>query len=159
MIPSRRLSLAGLILVSTGCLIGCSDRRSNQGSPRPVPQCNVLQLHTIGTSLNSPVFMTAPANDATRLVIVQQGGLIRIFDVVSRSFVTGPFLNNNLPSLRFLCNRFPETCHYPRLGHMQSNRWVMAHGGRRVRTFALHGLGDNRPSSLCKSLFGVPEFD
>jgi glucose/arabinose dehydrogenase len=37
--------------------------------------------------------MTAPANDSTRLFIVQQGGLIRIFDVVGGSLLTIPFLN------------------------------------------------------------------
>jgi glucose/arabinose dehydrogenase len=37
--------------------------------------------------------MTAPANDTTRLFIVQQGGLIRIFDVVRGSLLTDPFLN------------------------------------------------------------------
>ena len=43
--------------------------------------------------------MTAPSGDSTRLFIVQQEGLIRIFDVVSGSLLTSPFLNiNNLLS-------------------------------------------------------------
>ena len=37
--------------------------------------------------------MTAPSGDSTRLFIVQQGGLIRIFDVVGGSLLTIPFLN------------------------------------------------------------------
>jgi glucose/arabinose dehydrogenase len=37
--------------------------------------------------------MTAPANDSTRLFIVQQGGLIRVFDVIGGSLLTDPFLN------------------------------------------------------------------
>jgi hypothetical protein len=37
--------------------------------------------------------MTAPANDSTRLFIVQQEGLIRVFDVVGGSLLTDPFLN------------------------------------------------------------------
>jgi hypothetical protein len=37
--------------------------------------------------------MTAPLNDSTRLFIVQQGGLIRVFDVVGGSLLTDPFLN------------------------------------------------------------------
>ena len=90
MVPIRRLLMAGLVLVSTGCLIGCSDNGSNQDSS---PQANSLRLQTISTSLNSPVFMTAPSGDSTRLFIVQQGGLIRIFDVVGGTLLTTPFLN------------------------------------------------------------------
>lgn len=82
--------MAGLVLVSTGCLIGCSDSGSNQDSS---PQSNSLRLQPISTSLSSPVFMTAPPNDSTRLFIVQQGGLIRVFDVVGGSLLTDPFLN------------------------------------------------------------------
>ncbi|MEO5631515.1 MAG: PQQ-dependent sugar dehydrogenase [Nitrospiraceae bacterium] len=90
MVPIRRLLMAGLVLISTGFLIGCSDNGSNQGSQ---PQSNNLRLQPISTSLSSPVFMTAPSGDSTRLFIVQQGGLIRIFDVVGGSLLTIPFLN------------------------------------------------------------------
>jgi glucose/sorbosone dehydrogenase len=90
MVPIRRLLMAGLVLISTGCLIGCSDNGSNQDS---LPQSNNLRLQPISTSLSSPVFMTAPPNDSTRLFIVQQGGLIRVFDVVGGSLLTDPFLN------------------------------------------------------------------
>jgi hypothetical protein len=86
MVPIRRLLMAGLVLISTGCLIGCSDNGSNESS---LP----LRLQPINTSLSSPVFMTAPANDSTRLFIVQQGGLIKVFDVVGGSLLTDPFLN------------------------------------------------------------------
>lgn len=89
MVPIRRLLMAGLVLISTGCLIGCSDNGSNQGS---LPS-NSLRLQSISTSLSSPVFMTAPSGDSTRLFIVQQGGLIRIFDVVGGSLLPIPFLN------------------------------------------------------------------
>jgi hypothetical protein len=91
--PIQRLLIVGLVLVSTGRLIGCSDNGSNQGSLPPVPQSNNLRLQLISTSLSSPVFMTAPPGDSTRLFIVQQGGLIRIFDVVGGSLLTIPFLN------------------------------------------------------------------
>jgi hypothetical protein len=90
MVPIRRLLMVGLVLVSTGHLIGCSDNGSNQDSS---PQSNSLRLQPISTSLSSPVFMTAPLNDSTRLFIVQQGGLIRVFDVVGGSLLTDPFLN------------------------------------------------------------------
>ena len=93
MVPIRRLLMAGLILVSTGCLTGCSGNESNQGSLPPLPQSNSLRLQSISTSLSSPVFMTAPANDTSRLFIVEQGGLIRIFDVTTSSLLATPFLN------------------------------------------------------------------
>ena len=88
MVLFRRLWMAGLVLIS--CMTGCADNGSNQGSS---PQSNSLRLQTISTNLSSPVFMTAPPNDSTRLFIVQQGGLIRVFDVVGGSLLTDPFLN------------------------------------------------------------------
>jgi len=90
MLPIRYLLMASLVHFSTGWLIGCSDNGSNQGSQ---PQSNSLRLQSITTSLNSPVFMTAPATDTTRLFIVEQGGLIRIFDVLAGSLLATPFLN------------------------------------------------------------------
>jgi glucose/arabinose dehydrogenase len=93
MVPIRRLLMAGLVLVSTGCLIGCSDNGSNQGSLPPLPQSSSLRLQSISTSLSSPVFMTAPANDTSRLFIVEQGGRIRIFDVTTSSLLATPFLD------------------------------------------------------------------
>jgi glucose/arabinose dehydrogenase len=93
MVPTRRLLMAGLVLVSTGCLIGCSGSGSNQGSLPPLPQSSSLRLQSISTSLNSPVFMTAPANDTSRLFIVEQGGRIRIFNVTTSSLLATPFLD------------------------------------------------------------------
>jgi glucose/arabinose dehydrogenase len=93
MVPIRQLLMAGLVLVSTGCLIGCSDNGSNQGSLLPLPQSSSLRLQSISTSLSSPVFMTAPANDTSRLFIVEQGGRIRIFDVTTSSLLATPFLD------------------------------------------------------------------
>jgi hypothetical protein len=37
--------------------------------------------------------MTAPANDTSRLFIVEQGGQIRIFDVTTSSLLAPPFLD------------------------------------------------------------------
>jgi glucose/arabinose dehydrogenase len=92
-VTSRRLLMAWLLLVGTGCLIGCSANEPNQDSLPPLPQSNDLRLQTISTGLDSPVFMTAPSGDATRLFIVQQGGLIRIFNVTSGLLLADPFLN------------------------------------------------------------------
>ncbi len=93
MVTSRRLLMACLLLVGTGCLIGCSANEPNQDSLPPLPQSNDLRLQTISTGLDSPVFMTAPSGDATRLFIVHQGGLIRIFNVTSGLLLADPFLN------------------------------------------------------------------
>ena len=93
MVPIRRLFITGLVVVSIGGLIGCSDNGSNQGALSPLPQSDSLQLLSITTSLSSPVFMTAPANDRSRLFIVEQGGLIRIFNLTTNSLLATPFLN------------------------------------------------------------------
>ena len=90
MVPIWRLLMAGLVLVGTGYLVGCS---ANEGSLPPLPPSNDLQLETISTSLNSPVFMTAPSGDSTRLFIVEKGGQIRIFNTANDSLLTTPFLN------------------------------------------------------------------
>jgi hypothetical protein len=37
--------------------------------------------------------MTAPANDTSRLFIVEQGGRIRIFNVTTSSLLATPFLD------------------------------------------------------------------
>ncbi|HKQ33755.1 MAG TPA: PQQ-dependent sugar dehydrogenase [Nitrospiraceae bacterium] len=100
MLPIRRLLMAGLAIVGIGCLVGCSDKRSDQDSLAPLPQSNSLRLQQITANLSSPVFMTAPANDTSRLFIVEQGGLIRIFDVTTGSLLATPFLDiNGLTSL------------------------------------------------------------
>ena len=93
MVPIQRFLITGLFLVSTGCLTGCSGNGSDQDSLPPLPSSDSLRLQPISTSLSSPVFMTAPANDTTRLFIVEQGGLIRIFDVAAGSLLAAPFLN------------------------------------------------------------------
>jgi glucose/arabinose dehydrogenase len=89
----QRLLMAGAMLVTAGWLIGCSAKESDQGSLPLLPPSNDLQLQTISTSLNSPVFMTAPAGDTAHLFIVEQGGLIRIFDLTTSSLLATPFLN------------------------------------------------------------------
>ncbi|HLA61376.1 MAG TPA: hypothetical protein VK626_03945, partial [Nitrospiraceae bacterium] len=91
MVPIRRLLIAGLVLVSTGCLIGCSGEDTQQNSQ--FPASTSLTLQPVTTNLNFPVFMTAPPGDDSRLFIVQKGGLIRIFDRNSSSLRPTAFLN------------------------------------------------------------------
>ena len=89
----RSLLIAGVVLVGIGCLSGCSPIEPDQGSLSPLPPSNDLQLQTISTSLSSPVFMTAPSGDSTRLFVVEQGGRIRIFDLTAGSLLATSFLN------------------------------------------------------------------
>jgi hypothetical protein len=89
----QRLLMVGAVLVGIGCLSGCSTNESDQGLLPPVPPSNDLQLQTISTSLSSPVFMTAPPGDSTRLFVVEQGGLIRIINLTNNSLLATPFLN------------------------------------------------------------------
>jgi glucose/arabinose dehydrogenase len=89
----RSLLIAGVVLVGIGCLSGCSPIEPDQGSLPPLPPSNDLQLQTISTSLNQPVFMTAPPGDSTRLFVVEQGGLIRIIDPTNNLPLATPFLN------------------------------------------------------------------
>ena len=91
MVPIRRLLIAGLVLVSTGCLIGCSGEDTQQNSQ--FPASTSLTLQPVTTNLSFPVFMTAPPRDDSRLFIVQKGGLIRIFDRNSSSLRPTAFLN------------------------------------------------------------------
>ena len=93
MVTFWRLLMAGVVLIGTGCLSGCSPIESDQGSLPPLPPSNDLQLQTISASLNRPVFMTAPPGDSTRLFVVEQGGLIRIIDPRNNSLLATPFLN------------------------------------------------------------------
>ena len=93
MVTIRSLLIAGVALVGIGCLSGCSPIEPDQGLLPPLPPSNDLQLQTISTSLSSPVFMTAPPGDSTRLFVVEQGGLIRIIDLTNNSLRATPFLN------------------------------------------------------------------
>ncbi|HTL63073.1 MAG TPA: PQQ-dependent sugar dehydrogenase [Nitrospira sp.] len=62
--------------------------------PSPVAS-NALRLEQVGASgvLSSPVFLTAPPGDQTRLFIVEQGGLIRILDATTGTPRGTPFLD------------------------------------------------------------------
>ncbi|HSF68659.1 MAG TPA: PQQ-dependent sugar dehydrogenase [Nitrospiraceae bacterium] len=85
------LLITGLVFVAAGYLIGCSDNEPNQGSS--LLQSNDLKLELISAGLNAPVFITASPRDPTRLLIVEQGGLIRIFNLTTGSLLGEPFLN------------------------------------------------------------------
>jgi glucose/arabinose dehydrogenase len=90
MVPIRRLLMVGLVLISTGCLIGCSEDDTQQNS---LATSTSLTLQPVTTNLTFPVFMSAAPNDNARLFIVEKGGLIRIFDRNSSSLRPTAFLN------------------------------------------------------------------
>lgn len=91
MVSIQRLLIAGLVLVSTGCLIGCSGDDTQQNSQ--LSTSTSLTLQPLAANLTFPVFMTAAPNDDTRLFIVEKRGLIRIFDRNSSSLSQTAFLN------------------------------------------------------------------
>ncbi len=91
MVTIRRLLMAGLVLVSAGCLNGCSGNDTQQDSQ--LPTSTSVTLQTVTTNLTFPVFMTAALDDNARLFIVEKGGLIRIFNRNSSSLLPTAFLN------------------------------------------------------------------
>lgn len=66
-----------LCLCLTGLLAACGNESETQNT---TPTLTSLKLQPISSSLNSPVFLTAPRGDANRLFVVEQGGTIRILD-------------------------------------------------------------------------------
>lgn len=58
-------------------LAACSDESTAKSAASPLSS---LKLQTVTKELSAPVFLTAPAGDATRLFVVEQGGTIKILD-------------------------------------------------------------------------------
>ncbi|MGB1772390.1 MAG: PQQ-dependent sugar dehydrogenase [Planctomycetota bacterium] len=54
-----------------------------------------LTTRRIASGVSRPVLVTAPDGDFERLFIVQQAGIIRIYDMTSGNLLTTPFLNIN----------------------------------------------------------------
>lgn len=73
-------------------LRGCGDENGGE-TLQPLPAATDLSLQLLTANLSSPVFMTAPPNDASRLFIVEQRGTIRIFDVTGGSLLPTAFLD------------------------------------------------------------------
>ncbi|MEQ1680272.1 MAG: PQQ-dependent sugar dehydrogenase [Nitrospira sp.] len=66
-----------LSLCFVGLLAACGGD-SNSGNAAPTS--GSLKLHTVANNLSSPVFLTSPPGDQTRLFVVEQGGTIRVLD-------------------------------------------------------------------------------
>lgn len=86
----RALSLA---VAFSACSGGSDSGTTGNNSAPPPPPSIVAKLEPITTGLSAPVFLTAPPADNARLFIVEQGGTIRIFDLLSRSLFSTPFLD------------------------------------------------------------------
>jgi glucose/arabinose dehydrogenase len=75
-VPRRALPLVVLAL-----LVGCSDTGSDASGPSasaaPRPKVSGVRLKRIG-SFDTPVYVTAPRGDRTRLFVVEQAGRIRV---------------------------------------------------------------------------------
>lgn len=59
------------------------------------PQGDVTSIAAtrVATGLVQPLFATAPAGDATRLFIVEKGGVVRILDLETQQLAAAPFLD------------------------------------------------------------------
>ncbi|TKB70092.1 MAG: PQQ-dependent sugar dehydrogenase [Nitrospira sp.] len=66
-----------LSLCFVGLLAACG---SDSNSGNAAPTSGSLKLHTVANNLSSPVFLTSPPEDQTRLFVVEQGGTIRVLD-------------------------------------------------------------------------------
>lgn len=84
--------LGSLVLAGIG-LIGCGEDGESQETLPPLPTATSLALQLVTANLTSPVFLTAAPGDGTRLFMVEQGGTIRIFDVVTGALLATPFLD------------------------------------------------------------------
>jgi glucose/arabinose dehydrogenase len=63
-----------------GLLAACG---SDSATSNTVPSSTSLTLQTVASNLSSPVFLTTPPGDQTRLFVVEQGGTIKVLDRVA----------------------------------------------------------------------------
>lgn len=73
----QTILLMTLCLCITGLLTACG---SDSTTGNATPTSTSLKLQTVASNLSSPVFLTTPPGDQTRLFVVEQGGTIRILD-------------------------------------------------------------------------------
>lgn len=66
-----------LCVYFVGFLAACESDSDTQDA---VPTSTSLKLQTVASNLNSPVFLTAPPGDFSRLFVVEQGGTIKVLD-------------------------------------------------------------------------------
>ncbi|TKS58105.1 MAG: hypothetical protein EWM72_03219 [Nitrospira sp.] len=93
MFHARLMVLLGSLVLAGIGLIGCGEDGESQETLPPLPTATSLALQLVTANLTSPVFLTAAPGDGTRLFMVEQGGTIRIFDVVTGALLATPFLD------------------------------------------------------------------
>src|SRR6476646_6742834 len=74
------------LLLACACMLAAIPSLQAQ----TVPPLDAIRI-AVGSS--SPLFVTAPPNDTSRLFVVEQGGLIRIIDLTTRTVKPTPFLD------------------------------------------------------------------
>lgn len=93
MLCLRLMALLGSLCLGTMGVVGCDGAGGSEETLPLLPAATDLTLQLVTPDLTAPLFMTAASGDLSRLFIVEQGGTIRIFDVVSGSLLAAPFLN------------------------------------------------------------------
>jgi hypothetical protein len=66
-----------LCICFTGLLAACGNESATQSAAETSTN---LTLQTVASHLNSPVFLTTPPGDQTRLFVAEQGGVIKVLD-------------------------------------------------------------------------------
>jgi glucose/arabinose dehydrogenase len=66
-----------LCVCFSSLLAACGGKDDTQSNS---PASTTLKLQTIASTLNSPVFLTAPPGDTNRLFVLEQGGTIKVLD-------------------------------------------------------------------------------
>ena len=74
-----------LCLCFTGLLAACG---SDSNTENTAPTSSSLKLQTVANNLSSPVLLTTPPGDQTRLFVVEQSGTIRILDRATGSVLS-----------------------------------------------------------------------
>src|SRR4051794_17670067 len=84
--PSRLLVVLAIVAGLSACGAGPADRESRTAAPpattsasTPAPQARPAALRLVrGGRFSSPVYVTAPPGDTSRLFVVEQGGRIQV---------------------------------------------------------------------------------
>jgi len=74
-----------LCICGIGLLTACGGDGDTQDTGSA---STALKLQTIASNLNSPVFLTTPRGDANRLLVVEQGGTIKVLDRATGSVLS-----------------------------------------------------------------------
>jgi glucose/arabinose dehydrogenase len=74
-----------LCLCFAGLLAACG---SDSNTKNAAPTSTSLKLQTVAGNLSSPVFLTTPPGDQTRLFVVEQGGTIKVLDRATGSVLS-----------------------------------------------------------------------